>query len=288
MKMKKWLAVLCAIAMLCTTACNKTESTKVESVAPTETVETEVPTTSNIKTFEGEVKKENLVVPTEEKKSETTAKVTEAATSKPAPESSTVPESETKGNADTPSVELSEFEEIKTIAEKGYEAAISNDYANMVKYINYDIMWYMAKGNWVTDEEIVAELEKASQGIEVGFDESGTLSSSFEELEDLEFTNVQECSAEELKEINEFMLRFANETDTPINFTFTKAYKLSVTYSNMSESEKAMLGTEAEPRLYVVEYNGKKKLDGYITILMELYAAFAGLEAEMGSVDVGA
>ena len=178
-----------------------------------------------------------------------------------------------------PSAEADELAAIKKIAENGYAAAISNNYEDMVKYVNLDVMWYMTKGEWVSDAELVEELKKASEGVEVGFDSSGNLSTSFETLEDLEFTDVTLCTDEELQEINDFLQMLGEEAETSYDLVFTKAYKLPVTYSNMSEAEEALMNSDKAPCLYVLEYNnGTTKLDMCVTLLAELYRAFEELD----------
>lgn len=179
-----------------------------------------------------------------------------------------------------PSAEADELAAIKKIAENGYAAAISNNYEDMVKYVNLDVMWFMANGEWLSDAEIAEKLNEASKGTEVGFDMSGNLSTSFEELEDLEFTDVKLCTDEELQEINNFLQMLGAEEGRSLeSLIFTKAYKLSVTYSNMSEAEAALMNSDKAPCLYVLEYNnGTTKLDMCVTLLMELYRAFEELD----------
>lgn len=271
---KRLIALLSAATMLCMTACGKTENSGSEATKPTDaSTTTEATTTGDIKTFEGEIKEDTLVTPTTETTETTTeANSNKTEATKPAPDS-------------TSSSLTADLTAIKEIAEKGYDAAIKKDYDKMVKYVDLDVMWYMAKGEWITDKALVAELEKVSEGTEVGISTDGSFSitNDFEQLEDLKFTDVKECTAEELKEINDFIKTLGEESETSFSLDITKAYKLPVTYSNMSEEEKALFGTADAPCMYVIEYNGKLKLDFYITLLMELYNAFSQMGAELGS-----
>lgn len=193
----------------------------------------------------------------------------------------TAPSAENEENAENQTADV-DLTVIKTIAESGYIAAKANDYEEMVKFVDLDVMWFMTTDEWISDAELVQELEKASEGEEVGLDSSGNFSTSFEELEDLVFTDVILCTDTELQEINDFLQMLGEEDEHSYdNLVFTKAYKLPVTYSNMSEAEKELMNTENAPCMYVLEYNnGTTKLDMCVTLLMEVYQAFEDADWE--------
>lgn len=195
-------------------------------------------------------------------------------------------ESTSEDTTEEQSVDADTYNTIKAIAENGYKAAMDSNYGEAVKYVDLDAMWYLTTGEWIMDEDLVAELEKANAegGEDASVSVDGSFTTSLEELEDLEFTDVIPCTDEEVKEINDFIILLGEDSEYALDdFVITDAYKLPVTYSNMSEGEQALLGTEDAPRMYVIEYNGEYKLDMCVTLLMEMFNAFS--EIDWGSAE---
>lgn len=272
-KMTAMLTVfMLSVSMLTGCGATKESDSTVETPSMAETSEATESKNAGIKT-ENEVLK-----PADDVEESTTT--LEIENSETETQTSTDASSETTENEDDVSATENDSAKIKAIAENGYIAAKANNYEEMVKYVNLDVMWFMTTGEWISDTELVQELEKASEGVEVGLDSSGNISTSFEELEDLVFTDVIPCTDEELQEINDFLQILGEESEYSYDkLVFTKAYKLPVTYSNMSEAEKELMNTENAPRLYVVEYNnGTVKLDMCVTLLMEIYQAFENVD----------
>lgn len=161
--------------------------------------------------------------------------------------------------------------EIIDIAEKGYAATVESNYADMVKYTTLDVMYYFTEGKWISDEELIVELENAAT------EEGGTndYCATYASLENLEFISATPLSQEEVDELNAFIQELGAGTE--VDYVLTGAYKLPATYSNMSETEQAMIGTKNAPYMLVVEEDGEWKLDVFVSITKEMYDAFGSM-----------
>ena len=168
-------------------------------------------------------------------------------------------------------------EEAMEIARKAYEALVSNDYAAAVRYTNLDLFYYLANGEWGTEDVMVAELEAAK---EEGMD---TTIVDFSVMENLQFTNVETLSDEELKEYNDFIPKMIEEQMENVteldssDYTLEGAYKVYFTYDGLDEDMTEYEVTE-QPHFLVVNARGEWKADLCLATMKQLYGMIDELQ----------
>lgn len=210
--------------------------------------------------------------PTEE---ETEAE-TEAAT-----EEETEAESEEEfEEEETPSEQPASAEELAEVqaAIDGYRKALEEEnYADLVKYYDINVMYYMTTGKLASDEELSAELERQVADGELAAGESAVQG---------EF-GAPVCYNSQAKEYNDFLASdifseggFEDENGNTFevnmaeNFTIDGVYMFE--YSAAGDQEGMSFDVSMD--MAVLRINGEWKVDTGLTMTMALAAMFEGME----------
>ncbi len=268
---RKVIGTILICSLLAMTGCNTAEPSVTEATTTTTEVTTTTPetTTTEVTTTTSETTTTTTEVTTTTPETTTTTEVTTTTpeTTTTTPETTTTTEvtattpvitTTTEATTTAAETETSEEEMVIEIAEKGYKAMVERDYEGVMKYTNLDAVYYLTFGEWAEDEVVIERLKIATEP------DDNNIFAWMGQIKDMEFLNAEQVTAEELAEYNAFISHIA-DVENP-DYAFTDAYKVYLSYPDMSESEKAMIGTDNGVHLLVVEYDGEWKMDFYVSV----------------------
>lgn len=182
-------------------------------------------------------------------------------------------EESTVENSESPdSSTVFSADEAIAIAEEGFKAMREKDAERMVKYINMEVFYYIANGEYIDGEKLVAELAAVMSESESdeGYNDLGIVG-NYSTLENVEFYDAQLFSTDELGELNEFI----SNDDTilwgeaeSLEYNIESAYKLKLNYDGIEEES---IEEGNEPYVLVVCANGEWKLDICISVMKDVY-----------------
>lgn len=238
---RKLLTVMALLIALCTAGCaSTTEAEKTISAAETTTA---FPETTPITTAEAA-------------EETTTELVTEAAT-----EAAETTTAETTLPETTAEI-AEENSEIIAVAQKGYRALVERDIDNILEYVNIDAIYYLGTGEWVSEEKLAEQYKEATG------EDDNNIFTWISDFENMKFLYAKRLTEEELQDFNDFIPEAADAGE--VNYRFDDAYRVFISYDEMSENEKSLIGTDEGVHFLVVRYEGKWKLDYYVSIMRDL------------------
>lgn len=183
-------------------------------------------------------------------------------------------DTEDNSESQASSTEFSE-EDALAIAEGGFQAMKEKNSANMVKYINMDIFYYVANKEYLDEEELINAIDSVIKESSDSYNSLGIIG-IFGAYENVEFYDIQPFPDEELNNLNEFVIneKLLGEADS-FDYNIENAYKLKISYDGIEEES---FEEGDEPYVLVVYANGEWKLDVFVSIMKELYDSLSQMQ----------